>query len=174
MAKEKEEELPPLDINIEYPEEAEQAEQNFHPKIVQEILDNIRVGLSLPDCAYLVGLVPARVERWYRDNYCNFADSVNTNIALNKRLHIGRIQNAKHALKVKASSWFLERKYKEEFSKEVTVVVNHVLIDNVSRILKGLLIKYIKDPELLRLAAEEFQQKMSQVNLSDMPARITK
>ena len=162
-----------MGIEIHYPEEDEQASTGFTPTTVDEILLNTKIGLTLSDCAYLVGLQPPVVEKWYRDNYCNFREAVNSERVVNKKLHIGRIQTASDALKVKASSWYLERKFKEEFSKEVTVVVNHMLIDNVSHILKGLLIKYIKDPEMLRLAADEFREKVAGISTSDLPVRIS-
>lgn len=160
-------------VDIVYPDEEEQATTGFIPEVVEEILENARLGLKLEDCAYLVGLKPDVVNRWYSTDYGNFAEAINEQRAVNKKLHVSRVQAAKNNLRVKASSWYLERKYKEEFSKEVTVVVNHVLLDNVSNVLKGLLIKYIKDPEMLRLAAEEFQAKIGKVDTGDMPAKIT-
>ena len=159
-------------IEIKYPSEEEQATTGFMQLTVEEILNNIKVGMTLHDCACLVGLKPSIVKGWYNRNYCGFAEVVDTAMALNKRLHIGRIHQAKDRTQVNASTWWLERKHKDEFSKEVTVIVNHVLIDNVSSILKDLLIKYIKEPETLKLAAQEFRERIGQVKQSDMPARM--
>ena len=160
-------------IEIFYPSEDEQIATGFTPAIVTEILDNLKVGVSLVDGAYLVGLLPKVVNRWYSENKGGFADAVNTAIAMNKRHHIGRVTKAEDSLKVKASSWFLERKYKNEFSKEVTVVVNPAILSHVKHIVRDVLIKFIKDPEILRLSAEEFEERMSEVKMNDLPARIT-
>ncbi len=162
-----------MSVDILYPEDEEQASTGFTPSVVSEIIENTKIGLNLHDCAYLVGLLPEVVSDWYRRNYCNFREVINAAKVINKKLHLGRVQNAKDALKVKSSTWYLERRFKEEFSKEVTVVVNHVLVDNVSSILKSLLIKYVKDPEMLRLAAEEFRDKIARINMSDLPVKVS-
>ena len=44
------------------------------------------------------------------------------------------------------------------------MTINHVMIGNVSQICSDILIKHIKNPEKLMLAAEEFKEKISLIN----------
>lgn len=157
---------------IVYPSERDQTLTGFIPAIVNDILTNLQAGMELTDCANLLKMPIAHLRGWYNNNYCNFRYAADYNKSKNKKHHMIKVQrlDKKEGVKAdpedfKTSSWFLERKYKDEFSKEVTVNVNHRVIISVIKINAAILIKYIPDPDKLRLAKEELVTELNRISL---------
>ncbi len=150
-----------------YPDETEQMLTGFMPVIVEDILKNVQAGLTLRDAAKILKLPPRNVTQWYSTNKGNFKYAVDNASIRNKRLHVVKVQKGN-----KSSAWWLERVHKDEFSKEVTITINHRLIDNVAQRTAAVLIKYIKDPEALRQAGEELQKELNSINMNALPAEV--
>jgi len=143
-----------------YPDEQQQAETGFTQSIVEEVLKHISLGTTLSDAANIVRLPPNRIISWYNKNYCNFQFSVDYHKADNKRRYLKAMLDADDATKVRAAQFMLERKYREEYGKEVTVKVNHTVIDNITKIVFDKAVRYIQDPEKLKLFIEEIAQEV--------------
>ena len=150
-----------------YPSEKEQAATGFLEPIVTVILDNVFAGVTLEDAAGILKMPFATVNHWYRTNYCNFRYAVEERALRSKRSHVVKGQQGN-----KASQWWLERKFKHEFSKEVTVNVNHRIIDDVAEKVAAVAIKHIKDPETLRLFGQEVRDELNTINLESIPVNI--
>lgn len=165
---------PASQLEIDYPSEREQLITSFTPRIVEEILQNIKLGMSLADCDGLARLPEGTIQKWYNKNYCNFRVVANHSRALNKQTHIARVQKkeVKKTDNIRGSQWFLERKYKGEFGREVTVQVNTFVIDNVSRIIGEILIRKITDPDLLRDIKNEMIDGLRQAKLEEVPIAV--
>ena len=146
-----------------FPNEAEQAQSGFTSEIIKEIYISLKMGMTLADCANLIQFPVNRLDTWYRENYYGFAVMVNLCIVSNKKLHVGRLTTSTDALKVKTAQWFLERKHKDEYTKETIINVNHVMIDNVANTVAETLIKFIQDPQQLKLAMQELKTNLGQL-----------
>ena len=153
-----------------FPDKGEQARNSFTPEVVGDLLKSIQLGLTLADASGLVKLKPSMVQGWYNRNYCNFKFAVDEVRAKNKRLHIARVQGGQKAWQ--SSAWWLERKHKQEFSKEITVTVNHVLIDNVSKVMADALFEFIKDVEQLQRAKEFVYSKLLSIKEEEFPVQV--
>jgi len=149
------------DKGVFFPSVQEQLLTGFTPASVKNIYDNIKIGMLLPDCAKLLRLPPERLKKWYTSNYCNFQVIIDEALATNKRIHVGRISLANNALHIKASTWLLERKHKEEYSKEITINVNHNVVMQAVTVFTDVLTKYILDPDILLQAGEEMRSKFA-------------
>lgn len=152
-----------------YPSQEEQMLTGFMPIIVDEILKGIQSGLTLIDTAKLLKMPARVVNNWYNKNKGNFKYAVDEALARNKRHHVVKVQKGD-----KASAWWLERKHKDEFSKEVNITINHRLIDSVAQRTAQVLIRFIKDPDDLRRAAEALQKELNSINVNALPAEITR
>ena len=150
-----------------FPSESEQFLTGFMPDIIQEILDNLKAGMTLDDSAKLLNLPVHVVRKWYKENKGNFAYAVDHAQTKNKKHYVDRLNKGD-----RQAAWVLERKWKEEYSKEVTITINHRLIDNVAQKTVQVLIKYIKDPNLLREAGEELRQTLNAINVNALPAEV--
>ena len=157
---------------VEYPDSSEQLRTSFTPEIIMNIINNTQLGLSLKDCAAMVNLPYTQVKIWYDTDKGGFGLAIDNAAAKNKRMHIGRVQKGEDKTKVSASQWWLERKNKEEFSKEVKVIVNHVIKDNMERVVIDVLTTHIKEPERLKAAAEDLRDRLAAIRMDDYPARI--
>lgn len=165
-------ELPLMDTSLHYPSEQEQAEQGFTPGIIDMILKHITLGLNLSDCANIVMLPPSRVWHWYNKNYCNFKFAADYATADSKRRLVRHQVEAVDALKVKASQFMLERKYRNEYGKEIKIEVNHTMIDNISKIVFDKAVRFIQDPEKLKLFIQEIASEMSMLRNNDMAITV--
>lgn len=169
-------EVPTTDVEavvLTFPELHEQAKTFYSPEIVNSVVRNTQLGHTLKDCAALVNIDASILRRWYRDNYFGFATAIDNVNAKNKRLHMSRIQS-KTAKKehVNASQWWLERKNKDEFSKEISIVMNHQVKDGSMEITRSIILKYIKDPDMAKLAFKDAADMFIDLKVDDMPGRI--
>lgn len=164
--------IEPTVYDIIYPTENEQALTGFTKYVVEEIQSKIKIGMNLNDCAKLLRLPTHRVTNWYNTNYCNFRIIIDEAMATNKLIHVSRVTNAKDNLHVKASSWMLERRYKEEYTKETIINVNHHMIDSIAKIAADTLIRYVPDPDQLQLALLFLQNGLSQLSPQVADQRI--
>ena len=153
-------ELPPEDTSLYYPTSEEQAQTGFTLPIVEEMLKHVVLGANLTDIANIVRLPPARIQHWYKNNYCNFTYAVDYHRADNKRRLLKVLMDGKKSVAVKASMFLLERKYRDEYGKEIKIEVNHTMIDNITRVVFDAAVKYIKDPEMLKLFVEDIAEQM--------------
>ena len=149
-----------------YPNEGEQALQGFTPEVIQSIMTQTKLGLNLTDVAHSVRLQPSRIRHWYKTNYCNFAYEIDFHRADNKlRLLAPLMQTDPKKVpspQVSRNAQFLlERKYKDEYGKEVKVEVNHTMVDNISKVVFEAAVRYIKDPETLKLFISDIREGVS-------------
>lgn len=151
----------PERMELTYPSEAEQTATGFMPQIVEALLSNLSVGMTLADVSNLVLFPPSIVERWYKTNYCNFRHAADNARAKNKRHHITQVTKA--GKNWGASAWWLERKYKEEYSKEMTITVNHIIVDNVARAVSEAISEVITDPSIIEQLRLVLRQKLSAI-----------
>jgi hypothetical protein len=61
----------------------------------------------------------------------------------------------------KAAQFLLERKYRDEYGKEIKVEVNHTMIDNITRVVFDAAVRYIKDPETLKLFITDISEQVA-------------
>lgn len=153
-----------------FPGKAEQARTLFSKLVVDDIINNIYIGLTLEDAAHLVNIPTKAVNKWYNENFCNFKYAVDNVNAKNKKIHVSRV--LKGSKEWRPSSWWLERKHKQEFSKEITITVNHVIIDQVSKIMADAVLEFVKDPEELMRAKKYVNQKLLELREDDFPAQV--
>lgn len=146
--------LPPLE---------EQNSDGYMPEILEAIYKSIVFGLTLADAAKLLRLNPKKLLNWYNNNYYEFQTFIDEALTINKQIHVRRVTVATEGIQVKSSQWWLERRYKEEFTKETVITVNHIVIDNIAQVVAATLIKFIPDPELLKAAAEELYENLKRV-----------
>lgn len=156
-------EMPVEYTELTYPPENEQAYTGFSPLIVKEILNHITLGCNLADCAHIVKLPAQRVSNWYNTNYHNFKFAVDYCLADHKRRLLTNIIKSDNALKVSSAKFLLERKYRDEYGKELKIDFNSVMIDNVTKVVFDLSVKYIKDQEILKLFVEELADKLGSI-----------
>ena len=154
-------ELPPPSTELYYPSEAEQAQTGFTKSIVDNIIIHMVLGTNLTDAANIVKLPVARVFAWYKNNYCNFAYSVDYARADHKRRLLKHLVEGKDATKIRASQFLLERKYRDEYGKEIKIEVNQTMVENITRVVFDKAVKYITDPEKLKLFIEEVGESMA-------------
>lgn len=158
-------ELPVEDTKLYYPTEDEQASQGFMPDIIKDIMLHIQLGANLTDVANIVRLPPQRVAHWYKENYCNFRYEVDYYRADNKRrlLKVLMESDPKKASATvsRASQFLLERKYRDEYGKEIKVEVNHTMIDNITKVVFDAAVRYIKDPEMLKLFITDISEQVA-------------
>jgi hypothetical protein len=158
-------ELPVEDTKLYYPESSEQALQGFTPEIIKDIMLHVQLGANLTDVANIVRLPPQRVQHWYKTNYCNFAYEVDYHRADNKRRLLKTLMqdNPKKVSSTisKAAQFLLERKYRDEYGKEIKVEVNHTMIDNITRVVFDAAVRYIKDPETLKLFITDISEQVA-------------
>ena len=152
---------PPERMELVYPSDAEQTATGFMPPIVETILQNLSIGMTLADAANLIMFPPSHVARWYANNYGNFKHAADNAKAKNKRHHIAQVTKA--GKNWGASAWVLERRFKEEYSKEMTITVNHIIVDNVARAVAESISEVITDPSLVEQLKMVIRQKLSAI-----------
>ena len=84
------------------------------PNTLKIILDAIADGLTQRDASILAGISEDTLSLWKRDN-SDFSEQIRQKEIECKRKHIKNIEKASEKT-WQASAWFLERKYKNEFS----------------------------------------------------------
>jgi len=100
------------------PLENEKYERFIKSKLLN-FLWMMREGLQQSDAAEIVGWEPDDVAVWIAHNKYNLARCVKAAKLEHKAFHISRTNAANYGYQ--ASTWMLERKYKDEFSKEVKI-----------------------------------------------------
>lgn len=93
----------------------------FTPVVITQILEDISFGLTLKDASIRAGIKPTTTESWYKRNFGNFAGAVDKAGIDSKYNHVLTINTERNPTRVKASAWWLERKHREEFGKEVAI-----------------------------------------------------
>jgi hypothetical protein len=141
----------------------------FTPELVDSILADIQIGLTLSDTANRHRIRPSLLKSWYKTNHNDFAVAVDKAKAENKHKHLKRVHDGDH--KWKSSSWYLERKFKDEYSKEI--INRHVddiqlLQNNILQILTNRLANV--DPDIVDLIAEDLRNLKLLENSSNEPA----
>jgi hypothetical protein len=85
----------------------------YCPEMTQEIVDNLKLGMNRTDTCDLVGICYDTFLEWMQKP--DFAEAIKRAEMECKRRCIGIIQ--KEAVNTwQAAAWWLERKYKDEFS----------------------------------------------------------
>ena len=108
------------------------------PKTVKIILDSIGSGLTQRDSAVLAGISEDTLSLWKRDN-SEFSEQIRQKQIENKLRHINIINKASEK-DWKASSWWLERKYPDEFSPNSKVKLEtNVQLDELTKNIKKIL-----------------------------------
>lgn len=100
------------------PVEIEKYEKWIKPKLLK-FLWIIREGLHQTDAALIMGWDPKVVEGWIANNQFNLDTCIKTAKLEHKMFHVSRTNAAGYGYQ--ASTWMLERRYKDEYSKEVKI-----------------------------------------------------
>lgn len=145
---------------LSFPEAAEQLVTGFTVDNIKVVRDNLFVGMTLKDCAALIHIPHRRLNKWWRDNYHGFGELVDEAEALNKQHYLGDVFDAKDSTKLKAAQWVLERKHKDEYTKETIININHQVVDTVGVIAYETLAEFITDPEILELAKDKLISRL--------------
>lgn len=87
------------------------------PATIKIILDAIADGLTQRDASTLAGISEDTLSLWKRDN-SDFSEQIRQKEIECKRKHIKNIERASEK-SWQASAWWLERKYKAEFSQRI-------------------------------------------------------
>lgn len=108
------------------------------PKTIEIILDSISQGLTQREAATLAGISEDTFSLWKRDS--EFSEQIRKKEIECKLSHIKNIKEASKK-SWQASAWWLERKYKEEFSlkSKLDLQVNETLDqlgDSIKKILE--------------------------------------
>lgn len=152
-----------------YPSEEEQAQTQFLPELVPQILDHITIGCTLQDAAHIVRLDPKRVKSWYTDNYCNFRFAVDQHTVANKRELIKALLNGKNVTQARSAQFVLERKHSQEYGKDVKVETNTKLIENVTQIVFDTVVKYVSDKETVKLFINDIASQIALIKSNEVP-----
>jgi hypothetical protein len=155
--------LHPPNTSLSYPSESEQAISGFTPLIVEEILKNLAVGLTLSDAAHIVKLPPSRLNQWYTNNFCNFKYAVDYQTTNFKRRNLVTLLKSENATTTRSAQFILERKFRDEYGKEIKIDVSHSLISNVTKVVFDTAVRHIKDPELLKIFINDLSDQLSLV-----------
>ena len=91
----------------------------FIEAIVNNILENLKLGLELDDCADLVSVPRNEVKYWESHNTGNFANLSAKARAEFKRIHLMKLTRGKADWK--PSAFLLERKFRKEYGKELKI-----------------------------------------------------
>lgn len=150
-------------IEIQFPDETQQAVTGYTPDNVNTIAKQLHLGMTIEDCAHLLKLPKARLNQWYRDDFHGFRGLVDRAVTLNKQVHVSRLFAARDNNELSASKWWLERKHKEEFTKETVVKFHHATVDTLAKVVFESAMNYIKDPDQLKLFVQDLQLKLQQV-----------
>lgn len=164
-------EMPEESYEITFPSLQEQRATGFMPQIVNDILAKVSNGLKLSDAASMIGFSPKVVSSWNRSNYCNFKYALEKAQVMHKAFHLTKINKADRFWN--ASAWLLERKYKDEYSKEITITVNHIIVTNVARAVAETLEEVVIDPEILARAKEILRAKLLAIKSDEFPVPVS-
>lgn len=155
------------DTELYYPPTEEQAQSGFVPALVDEMLKHVVLGANLTDIANIVKLPPARIHHWYKINYCNFAYAVDYHMADFKRRLLAVMMKADAPVKIKAATFFLERKYREEYGKEIKIEHNHIMLDNIMNKVFDVALRHIHDPQVLKVFIEDLSAELSLIKAAE-------
>lgn len=112
----------PIELDEPRNEEEAKIARFIKPK-AERFLWVIREGLSIADACKIVGWKYENVLKWITDNRGNLGKCVEVAQIEHKVFHASRVNNAEYGYQ--ASTWMLERKYKDEFSKEVKITTKN-------------------------------------------------
>ena len=155
-------------LEISFPSQKEQNETGFTPTLIKGIYDNLTAGMTLTDCAKLFRIPPFKVNKWYKNNYCGFQGLVDQAQVQDKQRYVFNLANAKDPLKVKASMWMLERKHKEEYSKETIHTVKNVLVDQTAEVFFEAVQLYIKDPDIVSQIIRYTADRLNHIKINEI------
>lgn len=150
--------------SISYPNEIYLINQGFKKDYIRVILKNLVVGLTIQDCCDLVGISIVNLNSWHKENIGGIGTAITSATARNKQYHVSNIYNGKDPLKTKGSMFWLERKHKKEFSKEVILSIQGGVIEGMFKLLKDMLVEFVKDPEELVIRAELLGELVEEIN----------
>lgn len=103
-----------------YKNKASRDKHFFTKDNVEKLISHVEEGNSLEDAAKLVYLDPKMVKEWYDDNYKNFKYGINQAEAFQKSVQVRRVLKGER--RWVSSSWYLERKYRFEYNKDLTIL----------------------------------------------------
>ena len=129
----------------------------FKRKIVEELLMYIRNGATRQDACAAVGLPSRILSSWYRKNYGNVQVAIDNAEALLKIRHIIKVNKGDKAWG--ASAWMLERKWRDEYGKDPTTVINIKEMNSVVNSLVNIVANRVgaHSPELLEQIAADMK-----------------
>lgn len=88
----------------------------FTQPIIDSILENLKYGLTVSDCAALVSVPVSQVEKWIEDNKGNFGNLVAKAKVEFKKFHLLKINRGKSDWK--PSAFIVERKFRDEYGRD--------------------------------------------------------
>jgi len=157
---------------LTFPDAATQLATGFTVGNIKTIYDHLMLGMTVKDCANLSHLPVQRLNTWWKSNYCGFGEMVEHAFAINKRHYIAKIYDAKDSNDIKASTWMLERKHKEEYTKETIINVNHHVVSTFGDIMYGAGKEFIKDQDVLERFMQYVGERLDQASSSIQDASI--
>lgn len=113
--------LGPIDIHYPLPNdiaECEKFDRHIRPKL-EKVLWILREGMDLKIAALGLGLDYDTLSDWVNNNTFNMGVCANQARQEHRIFHVTRTNSSEYGWQ--ASTWMLERKYKDEFSKEVKI-----------------------------------------------------
>lgn len=129
-----EDKIPPLSVNLikndyltlHWPNEKQIRNdptlRDFNDTVIQLILLDLMLGLTLAEAAVRQGLDVDLVGHWEATNTGNFGKVTAATIVEFKRYHLEKVRNG--SFNYNMSTWILERKFRDEFGKQSTIIVD--------------------------------------------------
>ena len=96
--------------------------RDFNDTVIQLILLDLMLGLTLAEAAVRQGLDVDLVGHWEATNTGNFGKVTAATIVEFKRYHLEKVRNG--TFNYNMSTWILERKFRDEFGKQSTIIVD--------------------------------------------------
>lgn len=107
--------------------------RDFNEEVIRLILLDLMLGLGLSEAALRQGLDPEIVGGWEAINQGNFGRVATATIVEFKRYHLMKVRNG--SFNYNMSVWILERKFRDEFGKQSTIIVDDK-IQKVRQVMK--------------------------------------
>lgn len=96
--------------------------RDFNNTVISVVLLDLMLGLTLAEAAVRQGLDIDVVGHWEATNTGNFGKVTAATIVEFKRYHLEKVRNG--SFNYNMSTWILERKFREEFGKQSTIIVD--------------------------------------------------
>jgi len=104
---------------VEFKNDEERDKSLFIKENVERLVELVEEGNTLEDAARLIYIDPLTVRNWYDDNRKNFKYAIDQAEAFQKMAQVNAVLKGKRNWT--SAAWWLERRYRHEFNKDLTV-----------------------------------------------------